>query len=93
MNHFSRFFPTLLVVAGVIWLSWLTYGTMLFSYYGWLPLVSDRPEDHAWSEKEVVEMFVAFGTEGRNRARLQFWPLVMIAAGTLIHAIRITKPK
>ena len=93
MIRFSRFLPTLLVVAGVFWLSSLTYGAMLFAYYGWLPLISDRPEDQAWSKKEVVEMFVEFGTEGKDRARLQIWPLAMIAAGTLISALRMTKSK
>lgn len=81
LPHVVKYLPSLFTLCGAVWLGWLTFSNMMFVYYSWLPtvLVDDRKK--SWTEEEVKETFVKFGTDGRDRVAQQALPLCLVVAG------------
>jgi len=81
MKLIVRLIPSLLVTLGALWLGFLTFTNMMFCYYGWVPSVRIENRKPSWTEEEVIQAFVTFGTEARDHVTVQAAPVILVLVG------------
>lgn len=82
----NRRLPLILIATGMIWLFVLTFLNMAYGHYGWFGSFLEHSQD-SWSNDEVRDFLVQFGTGVRERIGFQILPLVLILTGSILGAI------